>query len=312
MGAGITVAQGLHRVEPETAHFAFIGDSTFFHSGITGVINAVYNQTDVIVVILDNSTTAMTGNQPHPGTGVTMMGGMPEKLSIDKLLLAAGVSALRHVNPFDQDAARQAVREMLDTMGVRAIVFDAPCAMLSRAAADGRAAAAVDATLCVGCKLCAAKLGCPAISLARAPIQAHDRRGDDDGIGLTRAPIQAPAPDAPGDRPDRTVAYIDPALCNGCGLCAYVCPRRAIRTHGEEHACGGTASAGEAVSTDGRVHAGGSDAERAGIDAAPAYYHERAGIDAAPTDYREHAGSAAPAGGATPSGAARRESEADI
>ena len=73
MGAGITVAQGLHRVESDRINFAFIGDSTFFHTGIPGIINAVYNLTDIIVVILDNSTTAMTGQQPHPGTGKNMM-----------------------------------------------------------------------------------------------------------------------------------------------------------------------------------------------------------------------------------------------
>ncbi|MDP4178889.1 MAG: indolepyruvate ferredoxin oxidoreductase subunit alpha, partial [Bacillota bacterium] len=74
MGAGITIAQGLQRSEPDVKHLAFIGDSTFFHTGIPGVINAVYNNTDITVIILDNSTTAMTGHQPHPGTGKTMMG----------------------------------------------------------------------------------------------------------------------------------------------------------------------------------------------------------------------------------------------
>ncbi|MBR4292784.1 MAG: indolepyruvate ferredoxin oxidoreductase subunit alpha, partial [Clostridia bacterium] len=73
MGAGVTIAQGLAHVESDVKHFAFIGDSTFFHSGITGIVNAVYNNADVNIIILDNSTTAMTGHQPHPGTGVTMM-----------------------------------------------------------------------------------------------------------------------------------------------------------------------------------------------------------------------------------------------
>lgn len=74
MGAGLTIAQGLQHVEPDVKHFGFIGDSTFFASGLTGVVNSVYNQADVTFIILDNSTTAMTGHQPHPGTGVTMMG----------------------------------------------------------------------------------------------------------------------------------------------------------------------------------------------------------------------------------------------
>ena len=74
MGASISVAQGIKRIEPDTRLFAFIGDSTFFHTGIPGVINAVYNQTDIVIVVLDNGTTAMTGHQPHPGTANTMMG----------------------------------------------------------------------------------------------------------------------------------------------------------------------------------------------------------------------------------------------
>ena len=73
MGADVTIAQGLHIIEPDTVNFAFIGDSTFFASGLTGVVNAVYNQTDIVLVVLDNSTTAMTGHQPHPGTGKTML-----------------------------------------------------------------------------------------------------------------------------------------------------------------------------------------------------------------------------------------------
>jgi indolepyruvate ferredoxin oxidoreductase alpha subunit len=129
MGGGITVAQGLQRVEPESFHFAFIGDSTFFHSGITGVVNAVYNQTDIIVVILDNATTAMTGNQPHPGMGVTMMGETVPKIDIGKIVEACGVSALYRVNPFDAKAARQAVTGAMGQRGVRVILYEHPCIM---------------------------------------------------------------------------------------------------------------------------------------------------------------------------------------
>lgn len=82
MGAGITIAQGLHRVEPDAVNFAFVGDSTFFASGLTGVVNAVYNDADIVLIVLDNSTTAMTGHQPHPGTGKTMMGEFTQKVSI--------------------------------------------------------------------------------------------------------------------------------------------------------------------------------------------------------------------------------------
>lgn len=82
MGAGLNIAQGVEKVEPDTTCFAFVGDSTFFASAITGVVNAVYNQANMVLVVLDNSTTAMTGHQPHPGTGRTVM----EKLSRKSIL----------------------------------------------------------------------------------------------------------------------------------------------------------------------------------------------------------------------------------
>ena len=84
MGAGITMAQGLQRVEPDKRYFSFVGDSTFFASGLTGIVNAVYNEASLTLCILDNSTTAMTGHQPHPGTGRTMMGNVVEKVDITK------------------------------------------------------------------------------------------------------------------------------------------------------------------------------------------------------------------------------------
>ena len=192
MGAGITVAQGLRRVDRDTVHFAFIGDSTFFHSGITGLLNAVYNQTDIVVVILDNSTTAMTGNQPHPGMGVTVMGGKPEKISIARIAEALGVSTLCRVDPLDQKAAKDAVRSVIGQKGVRVILFESPCIHIVKRTAT----ATVDAEKCTGCKICARRLGCPAISL------------------------------------DKGKAVIDQNLCTGCGLCSSVCGAGAITVLG--------------------------------------------------------------------------------
>ncbi|MCL1930334.1 MAG: thiamine pyrophosphate-dependent enzyme, partial [Treponema sp.] len=189
MGAGITVAQGLRRIEPDTVHFAFIGDSTFFHTGIAGVINAVYNQTDIIVVVLDNSTTAMTGNQPHPGIGVTVSGAKTEKISIEKIVAALNVAAVVKVNPFDQSAAQDAVRSLIEQKGVRVLLFEAPCIAIAKSGTK----TAVDTEKCTGCALCLHKLGCPAVSL-------------EDGK-----------------------ARINAALCAGCGLCATVCGKNAIR-----------------------------------------------------------------------------------
>ena len=189
MGAGITIAQGLQRIEPDILHFAFIGDSTFFHTGIPGVINAVYNQTDIIVVVLDYATTAMTGNQPHPGMGITVMGAKTEKISIEKIAAALNVAAVAKVNPFDQSAAQDAVRALIAHKGVRVLLFEAPCIAIAKS--DGKAA--VDAAKCTGCKICLSKLGCPAVSLENGK------------------------------------ARINAALCAGCGLCASVCAMGAIK-----------------------------------------------------------------------------------
>jgi indolepyruvate ferredoxin oxidoreductase alpha subunit len=191
MGAGITVAQGLQRIEPSAAHFAFIGDSTFFHSGITGIINAVYNQTDIIVVILDNSTTAMTGNQPHPGTGVTMMGTRHEKISIANIVKAIGVKAFYRADPFDRNAALSAVKDAMSQKGVKVILFESPCIALLKG--SDRSSCEVDTGKCTGCALCVRKLGCPAISF------------------------------------ESKKAVINAGLCTGCGLCVGVCPVKAIK-----------------------------------------------------------------------------------
>ena len=101
MGAGLGIAQGVGRIEPDTRCFAFVGDSTFFASAITGVINAVYNQADMTLIILDNSTTAMTGHQPHPGTGQTMMGGITDKVDIEAVLRGIGLRTVETVDPLE-------------------------------------------------------------------------------------------------------------------------------------------------------------------------------------------------------------------
>ena len=159
MGAGVTVAQGLQRAEPDAVHFAFIGDSTFFHTGIPGVVNAVYNQTDMILVVLDNSTTAMTGHQPHPGTGRTVMGEITRKVSITRILEAMDVKIFR-ADPLDLKTAVETVRAAAAEKGVKAILFESPCI----AVVKPRPAFAVDPAKCIGCMRCIRELGCPAIS----------------------------------------------------------------------------------------------------------------------------------------------------
>lgn len=189
MGADVTIAQGLHIVEPDAVNFAFIGDSTFFASGITGVVNAVYNQTDIILVVLDNSTTAMTGHQPHPGTGKTMMGDVVSRISIEKILEGIGVSRIVKADPLNLEEAVSAVREVLDEKGVRVVIFKSPCIAVTRPVASYR----VKVAECTSCKQCIRELGCPAIVIR-------------DGK-----------------------ASVEPSLCYGCGICAQVCKFDAIQ-----------------------------------------------------------------------------------
>jgi indolepyruvate ferredoxin oxidoreductase, alpha subunit len=194
MGAGITIAQGIKRAEPDTVCFAFVGDSTFFHTGIAGVVNAVYNNTDIILVVLDNSTTAMTGHQPHPGTGKTLMGDTARKLSIPDILTAIGVKNVQIIDPLDLRAAVAAVQSAVEDGGVQAIIYRAPCIYV----ADQGKPMQVEAEKCIGCLRCIKELGCPAITKEAGK------------------------------------AAIEPSLCTGCTLCAQVCPTGAIKGGSKE------------------------------------------------------------------------------
>lgn len=188
MGAGITMAQGFSRVEKDAVCFAFVGDSTFFASGMTGVVNAVYNQNDMVLIVLDNSTTAMTGHQPHPGTGKTMMGDIVNKVSIVKILEAIGLTEVRTVNPLDLEEAVATVKEVADKPGVKAVIFKSPCIAVSKP--EDRCL--IDSEKCINCKKCIRELGCPAITVNDGKV------------------------------------VIEPSLCFGCGLCKSVCPTGAI------------------------------------------------------------------------------------
>ena len=206
MGAGITMAQGLdHAIngsgiperdaEDGTICFAFVGDSTFFASGITGTVNAVYNQSDMILCVLDNSTTAMTGHQPHPGMGVTMMGEKVDPVDIGKVLEGIGVKSIRTVNPQNLEESRKAVSEAINERGVRAIIFKSPCIALVKP--DEPKSVAPDK--CIGCMRCINEIGCPALITDKSPTAS-----------------------------EKPKALIDRALCTGCGLCAQICPAEAI------------------------------------------------------------------------------------
>lgn len=188
MGAGLGIAQGVGHIEPDTSCFAFVGDSTFFAAAIPGVVNAVYNQAEMTLVVLDNSTTAMTGHQPHPGTGHTMMGEVVAKVNIEAVLQGIGVTAVETVNPLDLDKSIEMVRKMAGMPGVKAIIFKYPCIAITKP--EGKMA--VDIDKCVGCRKCIREIGCPGLIIRDGQVT------------------------------------IDESLCTGCGLCSQICPFEAI------------------------------------------------------------------------------------
>ena len=188
MGAGITMAQGFAHLDPEVCAFAFVGDSTFFASGMTGVVNALHNEASLVLCVLDNSTTAMTGHQPHPGTGRNMMGRTVDKVDPVSVLRGMGVGIVETVDPLDLEKAVETVRRVSGEPGVKAVIFRSPCIAISRPAGK----CAVDAGKCVGCGRCIREIGCPALSLDAGKVR------------------------------------IDRNLCTGCGLCARICPVGAI------------------------------------------------------------------------------------
>ena len=196
MGASIGVSMGLEKARGKDFArklVAVIGDSTFFHSGITGLVNMVYNGATSTVMILDNSTTGMTGHQDHPATGKTIKGDIAYAVDIPALVKSIGVKHVRIVDPFDIDALEQILKEETAREELSVIIARRPCALLDRKTVRPPF---VITDACRKCGRCM-KLGCPAIEKT------------DEGY------------------------RINETLCNGCGLCAGVCPFGAIETAGE-------------------------------------------------------------------------------
>lgn len=190
MGASIGMAYGFELVEPSQAAktVAVIGDSTFYHSGMTGLLHMVYHRSQGTVIILDNGTTAMTGHQDHPGTGRTLSGEEAPAVDLEALVRALGVRRVRVVDPLDVARLMEAVKEEVAAPETSVIIARRPCALLRK---EVRRPVRVEAELCKGCRTCL-KLGCPAIS-----VQGKK-------------------------------AAVDAMLCNGCGLCVQVCKHGAL------------------------------------------------------------------------------------
>jgi indolepyruvate ferredoxin oxidoreductase, alpha subunit len=195
MGGGFGLANGVARGQsgPVIGH---MGDSTFFHSGITPMINAVFNNTKVTLVILDNSATAMTGFQPHPGSP----GNGGTAIQPEELARACQVKFVEVVNPFDIKAAAEVLQNALHFEGPSVIVMRGQCAILSqrdrRQRGEKTTPFRIDPALCTDCKLCLNSLGCPALVMEAGRVA------------------------------------IDAAQCDGCGVCAQVCPAGAIVKEG--------------------------------------------------------------------------------
>jgi indolepyruvate ferredoxin oxidoreductase alpha subunit len=177
MGASIGMAHGFRKADKSCRNVAVIGDSTFVHSGITGLINAVYNKSGLTLMILDNSTTGMTGHQDHPATGKTLKGEMTVKLDLYNLCKACGVNKVDIVDAYDLENVERLVKEDLDNDEVNVIIAQRPCELLNKgkkplcviedckncqkclslgcpALVKDKKGVKIDSTLCVGCNLC--------------------------------------------------------------------------------------------------------------------------------------------------------------
>jgi indolepyruvate ferredoxin oxidoreductase alpha subunit len=190
MGAGIGQALGMEKAGVKSKVVAVIGDSTFMHSGITGLVDAVYNEGHITILILDNRTTAMTGHQEHPGTGISAQGKETYAVDIESLCRGIGVKDIKIVNAFDLKALRAGVRDSLDRPEVSVIIVRGSCAMQVRKRENPRK---VDVEKCNQCGTCL-KLGCGAIQSADGQV------------------------------------FIEPTLCAGdiCTICEQLCPQKAI------------------------------------------------------------------------------------
>jgi len=196
MGASAGISCGISKVLKEPV-VAIVGDSTFFHGAIPGLINAVYNYHKFVYVVLDNSTAAMTGFQPNPGTGVTAMGRTTKRVLAEDIARACGVDFVRVADPFDIKSAIAVLKQAMNFGGPSLVVFRKPCAVLEgrerRRRGEGTVPFEVDPTKCTACYACIKLLGCP-------PLKSEENRVE-----------------------------VDPLLCVGCGLCAQICPFQAIR-----------------------------------------------------------------------------------
>ncbi len=198
MGASVGMAHGFKRAGGQEGAVATIGDSTFFHSGLSPLAGAIYNQAPITVAVLDNRITAMTGGQEHPGTGTKLQGEIGEQIDIARVARAMGAKQVTEVNAWDVKAVESALKEALAFEdGPAVMVVKGACVFTPHFKLQPRMA--VDAETCIACGACF-RVGCPAI-LKRDEV--YEKTG-------------------------KHKAQIDPLLCTGCTVCTQVCPVNAI------------------------------------------------------------------------------------
>jgi len=189
MGASITLASGIRHGGEKEGICCSLGDSTFLHGGMTGLLNAAYNKARITVAILDNSTTAMTGHQPHPGTGVTVTGEPTVQVSLEALAKALGAGLVETVDPYDLDETMKSFERARDYPGLSVIIARRACVIKARKGGERPRPLRVSEE-CKGCKICI-DFGCPAIEFEEEKARIN-------------------------------------SLCTGCGVCAAICPASAI------------------------------------------------------------------------------------
>jgi indolepyruvate ferredoxin oxidoreductase alpha subunit len=203
MGASIGLAQGFLRAGIEHPLIATIGDSTFFHAGIPPLVNAVQHGTDILVIILDNGWTSMTGFQVNPGTDEQFQAQGSRRVDIEAIVRGVGVRHLMVIDPFDQEQSVQCIAEALKQDGVKVIISRRECALPVSRRQKRTLIYRIDADACTFCRACLRESGCPALS-----VSANGKSSKQGQI-----------------------MKIDPDLCTGCGLCATCCKFDAIHEH---------------------------------------------------------------------------------
>jgi len=200
MGSNAGTACGL-AVSTDQKIVSFMGDSTFFHSGIPPIVDAVHHNHDVVITILDNRTTAMTGHQPNPGTDIDGMGRPAKRLNVEDVVKGLGVECIEIVNPDNIKETTAAFKRAIDFKGPAVVVSKSPCILLEvqrkKKAGENIAIYEIDQGICKQCKTCIGRFGCPALYFAE----------------------------------DKSI-HIDATQCNGCGICMQICPFGAISKKG--------------------------------------------------------------------------------